>query len=357
MARSTTAAPATRNGTNGANGTNGNGANGAKLIDYYVEDGLATIGQGRPIERSTLVQTAQRRAALHDFEALEVPNMVEMQLESYQWFLNTGLRELFSSFSPIEDFTGTMSLEFLDYSLGEPKFDPDECRERDLTYEMPMKVKVRVVNKETGELKESEVYLGELPCMTERGTFIINGAERVVVSQLSRSPGVYFKEEIAYSGRRLLQMQIIPHEGAWVDAEVSEEATKDIAVSLGVKIGQSKRMPITTLLRAFSGMDVAQPHAKRTEMLAPTAKNLAGRVLAEQLIDYSTGEIIAEEGQLIDEELQTRIRGLRDNPKSKSLRSVCRAPPRSRFSNSSPRAKRCSVPKKVGRSTPLPSRA
>ncbi len=308
MARSTPAAAAA---TTVATRTDGM----RPLDNTYLEAaGPASIGEGRPILRSTLVQTAQRRAALHDFQALEVPNMVEMQLESYQWFLNTGLRELFSSFSPIEDFTGTMSLEFLDYSLGEPKFDPDECRERDLTYEMPMKVKVRVVNKETGELKESEVYLGELPCMTERGTFIINGAERVVVSQLSRSPGAYFKEEIAYSGRRLLQMQIIPHEGAWVDAEVSEEAAKEIAVSLGVKIGQSKRMPITTLLRAFSGMDVAQPHASRTETLAPNSKKLSGRTLAEQLIDYATGEIIAEEGQVIDAALMARIRGLRDNP-------------------------------------------
>ncbi|HEX8833789.1 MAG TPA: hypothetical protein VF719_06290, partial [Abditibacteriaceae bacterium] len=305
MARSTAVAT-TRNGS----------ANGGQSFDtrYLDSPGLPSIGAGRPIKLSTLTKTAQSRAYRNNFNVLEIPNMVEMQLESYQWFLNTGLRELFDSFSPIEDFTGTMSLEFLDYSLGEPKFDPDECRERDLTYEMPMKVKVRVVNKETGELKESEVYLGELPCMTERGTFIINGAERVVVSQLSRSPGVYFKEEIAYSGRRLLQMQIIPHEGAWVDAEVSEEATKDVSVSLGVKIGQSKRMPITTLLRAFSGMDVAQPHAKRTEMLKPSDKGLLGRTLAEQLIDYSTGEIVAEEGQVVDEELQTRIRGLRDNP-------------------------------------------
>src|SRR5215210_2730789 len=105
--------------------------------NYLDVSGPASIGSGRPIERSTLVKTAQARTHLHDFQAIEVPNMVEMQLESYQWFLNSGLRELFDSFSPIEDFTGTMSLEFLDYSMGEPKFSPDECRERDLTYEMP----------------------------------------------------------------------------------------------------------------------------------------------------------------------------------------------------------------------------
>ncbi len=276
-------------------------------------DGIPTLGIGRPITHTTLVKTAQAQEHMKH-TGVDVPNMVEMQLTSYEWFLQHGLRELFDSFSPIEDFTGTMSLEFLDYTLGEPKFAPDECRERDLTYEMPMKVKVRVVNKETGELKESEVYLGELPCMTDRGTFIINGAERVVVAQLSRSPGAYFKEEIAYSGRRLLQMQIIPQEGAWVDAEVAEEATKDISVSMGVKIGQSKRMPITTLLRAFSGMDVAQRHAQHVESLPTTSEDLLGRVLAEELIDYSTGELIGEAGQLIDEELLPKLKGLRDNP-------------------------------------------
>jgi DNA-directed RNA polymerase subunit beta len=284
------------------------------FYDTVVPEGPASIGAGKPAFLSTPVKTARDRAHLKQFEYDEVPNLVEMQLESYAWFLNVGLRELFDSFSPIEDFTGTMSLEFLDYTLGEPKFSPDECRERDLTYEMPMKVKVRVVNKETGELKESEVYLGEMPCMTERGTFIINGAERVVVAQLSRSPGSYFKEEISYSGRRLLQMQIIPQEGAWVDAEVAEEATKDITISLGTKVAQSKRMPITTLMRAFSALDVAQPMRARIESLAVNDEALKGRVLSEQLIDYATGEVVAEAKTTIDDALYERIKQLRDNP-------------------------------------------
>jgi len=279
-----------------------------------VPENGVSIGTGRPISRSTLVRSAQVREHLNQYDYDSLPNLVELQLVSYQWFLNVGLRELFSSFSPIEDFTGTMSLEFLDYTLGEPKFSPDECRERDLTYEMPMKVKVRLVNKETGELKESEVYLGELPCMTERGTFIVNGAERVVVAQLSRSPGAYFKEEISYSGRRMLMMQIIPQEGAWLEAEVSEETSKEIAVSLGVKIGQSKRMPITTLLRAFSAMDVGQPHNTRSETLPLNSRKMIGRVLADQLIDFGTGEVVGETGQVIDEELFKRIGQLRDNP-------------------------------------------
>ena len=284
------------------------------FYDTVVPAGPASIGAGKPAFLSTHVKTARDRAHLHQYDYDSVPNLVEMQLESYAWFLNTGLRELFDSFSPIEDFTGTMSLEFLDYTLGEPKFSPDECRERDLTYEMPMKVKVRVVNKETGELKESEVYLGEMPCMTERGTFIINGAERVVVAQLSRSPGSYFKEEISYSGRRLLQMQIIPQEGAWVDAEVAEEATKDITIALGTKVAQSKRMPITTLMRAFSALDVAQPMRARIESIPVNDEKLLGRVLSEQLIDYATGEVVGEAKTTIDAELFERIKGLRDNP-------------------------------------------
>ena len=284
------------------------------FYDTIVPEAIPSLGPGKPVFNSTLVDTAANRSYLNQYEFDKIPNLVEMQLESYAWFLNVGLRELFDSFSPIEDFTGNMALEFLDYSLGEPKFSPDECRERDLTYEMPMKVKVRVVNKETGELKESEVYLGEMPCMTERGTFIINGAERVVVAQLSRSSGSYFKEEISYSGRRLLQMQIIPQEGAWVDAEVAEESTKDIAISLGTKVAQSKRMPITTLLRAFSALDVSQPHRARTEVLPISDKTLVGRVLAEQLIDYATGEVVAEADTPIDDELAGKIAKLRDNP-------------------------------------------
>ncbi len=284
------------------------------FYDVAPPEGVGEIGAGLPVFNSTLVNTAKSRSYLNQFNFDEVPNLVAMQLDSYADFLNNGLRDLFDSFSPIEDFTGTMSLEFLDYTLGEPKFSPDECRERDLTYEMPMKVKVRVVNKESGELKESEVYLGEMPCMTERGTFIINGAERVVVAQLSRSSGAYFKEEISYSGRRLLQMQIIPQEGAWVDSEIAEETTKGIVTSLGAKVAQSKRMPITTLLRAFSALDAAQPHRARTEALEIDDQKLVGRILSEQLINYSTGEVVAEGDTVITEELFGEIRKLRDNP-------------------------------------------
>lgn len=122
---------------------------------------------------------------------LELPNLIEIQTSSYQWFLDEGLREMFREISPIEDFSGNLSLEFIDYSLGEPKYTVEEAKERDVTYAAPLRVKVRLINKETGEVKEQDVFMGDFPLMTETGTFIINGAERVIVSQLVRSPSVY----------------------------------------------------------------------------------------------------------------------------------------------------------------------
>jgi DNA-directed RNA polymerase subunit beta len=127
-------------------------------------------------------------------EVLELPDLIEVQKKSYEWFLNEGLKEVFDDISPIEDYTGNLILEFVDHSLdSEPKFSQIECKERDATYSVPLKLKVRLINKETGEIKEQEAFMGEFPLMTEKGTFIINGAERVVVSQLVRSPGVYYK--------------------------------------------------------------------------------------------------------------------------------------------------------------------
>jgi DNA-directed RNA polymerase subunit beta len=136
-------------------------------------------------------------------EVLKMPNLIEIQTNSYQWFLNEGIREMFRDISPIQDFTGNLVLEFVDYSLGEPKYSVEESKERDVTYAAPLKVKVRLINKETGEVKEQEVFMGDFPLMTEKGTFIINGAERVIVSQLVRSPGVYYAEEIDPSGKKI----------------------------------------------------------------------------------------------------------------------------------------------------------
>ncbi len=242
----------------------------------------------------------QRWEERRDFVA--VPNLVQLQLDSYDWFLTEGLRELFRSFSPVEDFTGTLSLEFLDSSLGEPKYSLQECREREVTFERSLRVRVMLVHKETGEIRESEVYLGELPMMTPRGTFIINGAERVVVSQLSRSPGVYFKDNIDNAGRTLYSAQVIPSEGAWIEFDVGSTNV------ISVKVGQNRKFPATTLLRAFHYFEEAEPRrAEATQVEPKDAAELLGRVTADRVVDTKTGEVICEGGQTIDEALAAAL--------------------------------------------------
>ena len=153
-------------------------------------------------------------------EVLDMPNLIEIQKDSYQWFLNEGLREVFADFSSVSDFSHNLVLSFIDYRLDDkPKYSVTECKERETTYAAPMRVRAQLLNKETGEIKESEVFIGDFPLMTESGTFVINGAERVVVSQLVRSPGVYFDAEIDKSGRKLFSSTIIPNRGAWLEYE------------------------------------------------------------------------------------------------------------------------------------------
>ncbi|MFZ7104402.1 MAG: DNA-directed RNA polymerase subunit beta [Peptococcaceae bacterium] len=178
-------------------------------------------------------------------EKMEMPNLIEIQQNSYQWFLDEGLREMFQDISPIQDFTGNLILEFVDYTLGEPKYDVEECKERDVTYAAPLRLKVRLINKETGEVKEQEVFMGDFPLMTSKGTFIINGAERVIVSQLVRSPGVYYSETIDTSGKRLYNSTIIPNRGAWLEFET------DVNENLFVRIDRTRKLPATVLLRAL----------------------------------------------------------------------------------------------------------
>lgn len=179
-------------------------------------------------------------------EVLDLPDLIEVQKSSYEWFLKEGLREVFDDISPIQDYTGNLILEFVDYHLSDdPKYSEDEARERDASYSAPLKVKVRLINKETGEVKEQEVFMGDFPLMTEKGTFIINGAERVVVSQLVRSPGVYFSEEIDKGGKRLYSASVIPNRGAWLEYESD---SNDIVY---VRIDRTRKLAITTLLRAL----------------------------------------------------------------------------------------------------------
>jgi len=185
-------------------------------------------------------------------EVLEMPNLIEIQQQSYQWFLHDGLQELFSDISPIQDFTGNLILEFIDHSLGEPKYDVAECKERDVNYAAPLRVRVRLINRETGEVKEQEVFMGDFPLMTENGTFIINGAERVVVSQLVRSPGVYYSETIDPSGKKLFGATVIPNRGAWLEFET------DVNDVVYVRVDRTRKLPATVLLRALGFGNAAE---------------------------------------------------------------------------------------------------
>jgi DNA-directed RNA polymerase subunit beta len=178
---------------------------------------------------------------------MEMPNLIKVQLDSYEWFTREGLRELLDEISPIQDFTGSkMELRFGEYTFGEPKYSEAECRDRDATFAAPLRVKVELIVKETGEVKEQELFMGDFPLMTPTGTFIINGAERVVVSQLVRSPGVYFtREKDPTTGRDLAFAKVIPNRGAWLEFETSN---RDV---ISVKVDRKRKIPVTTLLRAI----------------------------------------------------------------------------------------------------------
>jgi DNA-directed RNA polymerase subunit beta len=178
-------------------------------------------------------------------DVLELPKLIEVQLKSFQWFLDEGLAELFQEISPIVSFNKNLELHFLDYRFDDPKYPEKECRERDMTFASPLWVNVRLINKETGEIQEQEVFMGDFPLMTENGTFVINGAERVVVSQLIRSPGVYFTaEEDRVTGRALCFSKLIPNRGAWLEFETSK---RDV---ISVKVDRKRKLPVTILLRA-----------------------------------------------------------------------------------------------------------
>ena len=190
-------------------------------------------------------QHRQRRSFSRISEVLDLPNLIEIQSSSYEWFLEEGLREMFRDISPIEDFTGNLSLEFVDYSLAEPKYPVDESKERDVTYAAPLRVKVRLHNKETDEVKEQDVFMGDFPLMTETGTFVINGAERVIVSQLVRSPSVYFHDKTDKNGKKGFGATVIPNRGAWLEYETD---AKDVVY---VRIDRTRKLPVTVLLRAL----------------------------------------------------------------------------------------------------------
>ncbi|CAC9931167.1 DNA-directed RNA polymerase, beta subunit [Aedoeadaptatus nemausensis] len=198
-------------------------------------------------------------------DVLEIPNLLGVQTDSFKWLIDEGLEEVFRDISPIEDFAGNLILEFVDYYVSEEKkYDFEEAKEKDTNYSAPLKVKVRLINTETGEVKEQEVFMGDLPLMSETGTFVINGAERVVVSQLVRSPGAYYKEEFDKTGKKLYSATLIPNRGAWLEFETDAQGV------VNVRIDRTRKIPITVLLRAIgveSNLEITRLMGESEELL------------------------------------------------------------------------------------------
>ena len=211
----------------------------------------------------------------------ELTDLLDIQKKSYQWFLESGIKEVFDDLFPVESFTGNISLEFSDYSFDEPRYSIKECKDRQITYAAPLKVQARLFNNETGEVKEQEIFLGEMPLMTDSGTFIVNGAERVIVSQLVRSPSVYFSKEIDKNGRPNFASKVIPSRGTWLEYETD---AKDV---MYVRIDRTRKVAITTLLRAFglsSDKDIIDLFGE-SEFLANTLEKDSTRNTDEALIE------------------------------------------------------------------------
>ena len=306
-------------------------------------------------------------------EVLQMPNLIEVQKDSYQWFLDEGLKEAFEDISPITDYSGHLSLEFVDFTLCEDdvKYTIPECKERDATYAAPLKVKVRLHNKETDEINEHEIFMGDLPLMTETGTFVINGAERVIVSQLVRSPGIYYGIAHDKVGKTLYSCTVIPNRGAWLEYETD---SNDV---FSVRVDRTRKVPITVLLRALgvgTNQQIIDMFGEEPKILASFQKDPAiserepqgsyeagllelykkirpgeplsvesaeslitgmffdprrydlakvgrykfnkklmlknrinGQILAEDVLDPSTGEVIAEAGTMVDRDLADKI--------------------------------------------------
>jgi len=299
-------------------------------------------------------------------EVLDMPNLIEVQKNSYQWFLETGLKEVFEDISPIADYSGHLSLEFTDFTLckDDVKYSIDECKERDATYAAPLKVKVRLINKDTDEINEHEIFMGDLPLMTETGTFVINGAERVIVSQLVRSPGIYYGIGHDKIGKKLYSCTVIPNRGAWLEYETD---SNDI---FNVRVDRTRKVPVTVLIRSLgvgTNQEIIDMFGEEPKILASISKDtsdnyqdgllelykkirpgeplavesaeslinatffdarrydlakvgrykfnkklaLKNRIknfpLAEEVVDTTTGEIIAEAGTIVTEKLAEEI--------------------------------------------------
>ncbi|MCD8036744.1 MAG: DNA-directed RNA polymerase subunit beta [Clostridiales bacterium] len=206
-------------------------------------------------------------------EVLEMPNLIEVQKNSYQWFLDEGLQEVFEDISPITDFNGNLVLEFTDFTLDStPKYSIEECRERDATYAAALKVRARLINRETEEIKDQEIFMGDFPLMTDTGTFIINGAERVIVSQLVRSPGIYYASEFDKVGKKLLSSTVIPNRGAWLEYETD---SNDV---FSVRVDRTRKVPVTVLIRALgvgTDAEILELFGEDPNILAPLDKDVS----------------------------------------------------------------------------------
>ena len=207
-------------------------------------------------------------------EVAPMPNLIDIQTASYDWFMREGLKEVFEDISPIKDYADNLVLEFIDYSISDaPKYDQQECKDRDVTYAAPLKVRVRLVNKETGEVKEQEVFMGDFPIMTEQGTFIYNGAERVIVTQLVRSPGPYYDYTLDKSGNKMFSTTIIPNRGAWLEYET------DANEALSVRVDRTRKQPITAILRALAYKSVEEKmESERRKNPGMTDADLAKKI-------------------------------------------------------------------------------
>ncbi|MCM0599716.1 DNA-directed RNA polymerase subunit beta [Periweissella fabalis] len=229
-----------------------------------------------------------RRSYARIKEILDLPNLIEIQTDSYQWFLDEGLREMFNDILPIEDFQGKLSLEFVDYKLMEPKYTVEEAREHDANYSAPLHVTLRLINNETSEIKSQDVFFGDFPLMTDQGTFIINGAERVIVSQLVRSPGVYFNEELDKNGRPSYGTTVIPNRGAWLEFETD---AKDVAY---VRIDRTRKIPLTELVRALgfaSDSDILEIFSSSYDSLMNTLEKDVHKELSESRTEEALKDI------------------------------------------------------------------
>ncbi len=203
-------------------------------------------GEDMPMPHPIKLGKRERMSFSNVQQLQATPNLIEIQVDSYKWFLEEGLKEAFEDISPIQDYTGNLILEFVDYELEmTPKYEVAECKERDVNYAVPLKVQLRFINKETGEVKEQKVFMGDFPLMTPNGTFIINGAERVIVSQLVRSPGPYYAKTIDKVGNKLFSTTVIPNRGAWLEYETD---SNDI---VSVRIDKTRKLPITMFIKAF----------------------------------------------------------------------------------------------------------